>query len=221
VPSVVVERRLIVGRLLYIQASPRGKRSHCIAVADAFMETYKQKHPHDEIVTVNVFDASMPDFDGPAVQAKYAILHGRPHSEEEQEVWKKVEGVIEQFTSSDKYVLAVAMWNFGIPYRLKQYIDLLVQPGYTFRFSEEKGYEGLVVGKPMLVVYARGGEYPPGTAAEAFDFQKKYVELIFGFVGFEDIRSVVVEPTLQGGPDVAEAKRQKAINKAREMATAF
>ena len=210
-----------MSKLLYIQASPRGQRSHCITVADAFIEAYKQKHPDDKIVTLNVFDASIPSFDGLAVQAKYTILHGRSHSEEELEVWKNVEKVIEQFTSADKYVLAVPMWNFSIPYRLKQYIDLLVQPGYTFSFSEDKGYKGLVVGKPMLAVYARGGEYPDSSKAEAFDLQKKYVELIFGFMGFEDMRSLVVEPTLQGGPDVAGVKRQGAIEKVKEIAEVF
>jgi len=204
-----------MSKLLYIQASPRGQRSHCITVADAFIEAYKQKHPDDKIVTLNVFNASIPSFDGLAVQAKYTILHGRSHSEEELEVWKNVEKVIEQFTSADKYVLAVPMWNFSIPYRLKQYIDLLVQPGYTFSFSEDKGYEGLVVGKPLLAVHARGGEYLADSNAEAFDLQKKYVELIFGFMGFEDMRSLVVEPTLQGGPDVAKSRQQKAIDQAR------
>ncbi|HUT84127.1 MAG TPA: NAD(P)H-dependent oxidoreductase, partial [Thermodesulfobacteriota bacterium] len=167
-----------MSKLLYIQASPRGQRSHCITVADAFIEAYKQKRPDDEIVTLNVFEASIPSFDGLTVHAKYTILHGRSHSNEELEVWKNVEKVIEQFTSADKYVLAVPMWNFSIPYRLKQYIDLLVQPGYTFTYSEDKGYEGLIVGKPLLAVYARGGEYPAGSEAEAFDLQKKYVELI-------------------------------------------
>ncbi|HUU19927.1 MAG TPA: NAD(P)H-dependent oxidoreductase [Sedimentisphaerales bacterium] len=210
-----------MSRLLYIQASPRGKRSHSIAVADAFIEAYEQKHPDDEIVTLNVFDASIPNFDGLAAQAKYTILHGQPHSEEELQVWKNVEEVIEQFTSADKYVLAVPMWNFGIPYRLKQYIDLLVQPGYTFSYSEDTGYQGLVAGKPMLAVYVRGGEYPPGSGTEAFDLQTKYIELIFGFIGFKDIRSVVVEPTLQGGPVVTEAKRQGAIVKVKEIAAVF
>ncbi len=210
-----------MSKLLYIQASPRGKRSHCIAVADAFVETYKQKYPDDEIVTLNVFDASIPDFDGPAVQAKYTILHGKPHSNEEKQVWKNVEEIIEQFKSADKYVLALPMWNFSIPYRLKQYIDLLVQPGYTFSYSEDAGYQGLVAGKPMLVVYARGGEYPTGSDAEAFDMQSKYIELIFGFMGFENIRSVVVEPTLQGGPDVAVEKRRQAVDKVKEMAAVF
>ncbi|MFB0555524.1 MAG: FMN-dependent NADH-azoreductase [Phycisphaerae bacterium] len=210
-----------MSKLLYIQASPRGQRSHSIIVADAFIEAYKLRHPGDKIVTLNVFDASIPNFDGLAVQAKYTILHGQPHSEEELQVWKNVEEVIEQFTSADKYVLAVPMWNFSIPYRLKQYIDLLVQPGYTFSYSEDIGYQGLVVGKPMLAVYARGGEYPPGSGTEAFDLQTRYIELIFGFIGFKDIRSVVVEPTLQGGPVVTKAKRQEAVVKVKEIAAVF
>ena len=170
---------------------------------------------------VNLFEASLPSFDGLAVQAKYTILHGKEHSEQELNAWKNVESVIEQFTSADKYVLAVPMWNFGIPYRLKQYVDILVQPGYTFSYSEDKGYEGLVIGKPLLVVYARGGEYPAGSDAESFDMQSKYVQLIFGFMGFKDIKSVFVEPTLQGGPDVAKARAKEAIKRAKEIAVDF
>jgi FMN-dependent NADH-azoreductase len=73
----------------------------------------------------------------------------------------------------------------------------------------------------MLVVYARGGEYPPDSEAEALDLQIRYIELIFGFIGFKDIRSVVVEPTLQGGPDVAGVKRQGAIEEVKEIAEDF
>lgn len=210
-----------MSKLLYIQASPRIQRSHSIAVADAFVGSYEQEHADDEIVTLNLFEASIPNFDGLAVQAKYTILHGKSHSKEEQQAWKNVERVIEQFTSADKYVLAVPMWNFSIPYRFKQYIDILVQPGYTFSYSEDKGYEGLVLGKPLLAVYARGGEYPAGGEAEVFDFQTRYVELIFGFMGFKNMRSVVVEPTLQGGPDVAKTRVREAIDRAKEMAVNF
>ena len=210
-----------MARLLYIRASPRGKLSNCIAVADAFVEAYRQKHPDGNITTLNVFDAPIPDFDGPAVQAKYTILHGKSHSKAELKAWRNIEKTIEQFTSADKYVLAVPMWNFSIPYRLKQYIDVIIQPGYTFSYSSEKGYEGLVAGKPLLAVYARGGEYTVGSGTEAFDLQTRYVNLIFGFIGFKDIRSIVIEPTLQAGPDVAESKCQEASNKAREIATIF
>ncbi len=210
-----------MNKLLYIQASPRVQRSHSIAVADAFIDEYKQKHPEDEIVKMNLFEVSLPSFDGLTVQAKYTILHGKEHTEQELQAWRNVEAIIEQFKSADKYVLAVPMWNFNIPYRLKQYIDILVQPGYTFSYSQEKGYEGLVLGKKLLAVYARGGEYAAGSETEAFDTQTRYIKLIFGFIGFEDIRSVIVEPTLQGGPDVAKTRQQQAIDRAKEMAVNF
>jgi len=207
--------------LLYIQASPRGQRSKSITVADAFVETYKQKHPDDKIVTLNIFKEKLPAFDGLAVQAKYTILHGQKHSKEELQAWKKVEKIIEQFKSADKYVLAVPMWNFGIPYRLKQYIDILVQPGYTFSYSPETGYKGLVAGKPLLAVYARGGEYPPGSPGEALDLQTKYLQLILGFIGFTNVRSVIIEPTLQGSAEAIEAKVQQAAIVAKKIAENF
>ncbi|MCX5634530.1 MAG: NAD(P)H-dependent oxidoreductase, partial [Planctomycetota bacterium] len=184
-------------------------------------ETYKQKHPDDKIVTLNIFKEKLPAFDGLAVQAKYTILHGQKHSKEEQQAWKRVEKIIEQFKSADKYVLAVPMWNFGIPYRLKQYIDILVQPGYTFSYSPETGYKGLLTGKPLLAIYARGGEYPAGGPAEAVDMQTKYLQLILGFIGFMNIRSVIVEPTLQGSAEAIEAKVQKAVDAAGRNAEDF
>jgi len=190
-------------------------------VADAFVETYKQKHPDDKIVTLNIFKEKLPAFDGLAVQAKYTILHGQKHSKEELQAWKKIEKIIEQFKSADKYVLAVPMWNFGIPYRLKQYIDILVQPGYTFSYSPETGYKGLVAGKPLLAVYARGGEYPPGSPGEALDLQTKYLQLILGFIGFTNVRSVIIEPTLQGSAEAIEAKVQQAAIVAKKIAENF
>lgn len=210
-----------MSKLLYIQASPRGDRSYSVAVADAFMEAYEIKHPEDEVVTLNLFTRELPPFDGDVLNAKYAILNGLKHSEEENDAWQAVVSLIDEFTSADKYVFAIPMWNFHLPYRLKHYIDLLVQPSYTFNFSPKEGYSGLVTGKPAWVAYARGGEYPLGSDSEAFDFQTKYFEHILGFIGFTDIRTLVVEPTLADGPDTAKDKRLAAKGKAREMAISF
>ena len=209
-----------MSRLLYVQASPRTKRSRSRQVADAFVEAYRQGHPDDEIAAVNIFEKDLPAFDGLAVQAKYTILHGQQHSAEELAAWKEVERVIEEFTSADKYLLAVPMWNFGIPYRLKQYFDILVQPGYTFSYSPEEGYSGLVTGKPAVVCYARGGDYSaPETAS--LDLQKPYLDLILGFMGITDVRTVVAQPMLMAGPEVSQQKLAEAIAEARKIAQSF
>jgi FMN-dependent NADH-azoreductase len=209
-----------MNKILYIQASPRGNRSKCIKVADAFIDEYLQKHPEDKVEIFNVFE-STPDFGALEVQAKYTIMHGKEHTDEELTAWKNIEKTIEQFKSSDKYILAVPMWNFSIPYRLKQYIDVLIQPGYTFNYSEETGYKGLITGKPLLAVYARGGEYKSAIQSESMELQKRYIDLIFGFIGFDVIQSIIVEPTLQAGPDVAESIVKEAIGKAKELACNF
>jgi FMN-dependent NADH-azoreductase len=210
-----------MAKLLYIQASPRGQRSKSITVADAFVQEYRRLHPEDEIEVLNLFHADLPSFDGLTVQAKYTIMHGKEHSEEELRAWSRVVEIIEHFKSADKYVLAVPMWNFGISYRLKQYIDILVQPTYTFNYSLKEGYVGLVTGKPMLAVYARGGEYREGTDGAKLDMQRTYLELIFGFIGFKNVGAIIVEPTLEKGPEVAEERRVDAISKAREAAKRF
>ena len=210
-----------MSKLLYIQASPRGERSHSLAAADAFVASYKESHPGDEVVAIDLFQKELPAFDGYALQAKYSILGGQSPSGDEKAAWGAIEKVIEEFKSADKYVIATPMWNFSLPYKLKHYIDVIVQPGYTFSFSPETGYSGLVTGKPVFVTYARGGEYPPGSEGEGYDLQSKYLNLVLGFIGFTDIRTLAIEPTLMGGPEVAEKKRGEAVEKAREMAKKF
>ena len=210
-----------MGSILYIKASPRTETSYSVAVADAFVDAYRQKNPADEIRTVDIFERPLPAFDLPVVTAKYRIMDGEEHSPEDRRVWSEVVSVIDEFRSADKYVMAVPMWNFSIPYRLKQYIDIIVQPGLTFSVTADGGYKGLVKGKPVFIAYARGGQYPAGTDYEPFDLQKGYLELILAFIGFSDIRSVVVEPTLTGGAEVAKRKRAEAVEKARQMAGAF
>lgn len=210
-----------MAKILYIKASPRGPRSHSVSVTDAFIESYKKRNPGDEVLTIDLDKRELPIFGATAVSAKYSVMHGQKQSGEEIAAWKVVESVIAEFKSADKYVIAVPMWNFGIPYKLKQYIDIIVQPGLTFSFSPESGYKGLVTNKPAFVSYARGGEYPSGSEASALDHQKSYFETILGFIGFTDIRSVIVEPTLMQGPEVAKSKQSVAIEEARRIALVF
>jgi len=210
-----------MSELLYIKASPMGELSYSIAVADAFVDSYLQAHPDDKVRIVDIFKKRLPAFDFKAASAKYKIMHNKEHSPEDRRIWSGIVSIIEEFKSADKYVIAAPMWNFSIPYRLKQYIDILVQPGYTFTVDNAGNYQGLVKDRPVFVAYARGGEYPPGTAGEAFDLQKKYLELILAFIGFSGIQSVVGEPTLAKGTDGAEQKRTEAVEKARQIAKDF
>jgi FMN-dependent NADH-azoreductase len=212
-------RKDTMSKILYVQASPRGERSKSIATANAFIQAYREKNPSDEIDILNIFEENLADFGPMAVKAKYTVMHGQSHSEEELVAWKDVENNIERFKSADKYVFAVPMWNFSIPWRLKQYIDILVQPTYTFVATEE-GHKGLLENKKAFISYARGGDYS-SEPTNVYDLQSKYFEQILGYMGLTDIHTIAVEPTLAGGPDVAKEKLRQAKLKAKKLAADF
>lgn len=202
-----------MAKLLYIESSPRKSRSSSIACSNVFLESYLQAHPQDSVVLLDLWKKDLPPFNGEVIDAKYAIMHNEQKSEAQVQAWKAVEEIIEEFKSADKYVISIPMWNYSIPYRLKHYIDLLVQPGYAFKVNPDGGYEGLFKGKKALVIYSSGGAYGAETGVQNLDFQKPYMKLILEFIGIKDIQTIAVEPTLAG-----EDKKKKAVEAAHEKA---
>src|SRR5438105_4086671 len=146
-------------KLLYIEASPRKSRSKSIEVAKVFLSELQKTDPSVEIDRLDLWSTELPAFDGYTVEAKYAILHGEQHTAEQAKAWKRVENIIERFKAADWYLLSLPMWNFGVPYILKHFIDVIVQLGLTFSFSLAEGYKWLVTNKWAVAVYARGCAY--------------------------------------------------------------
>ncbi|WP_461211340.1 FMN-dependent NADH-azoreductase [Desulfocurvus sp. DL9XJH121] len=206
-----------MSRLLYIKASPRADRSRSVAVAEAFVKAWKDANPGAEVAVKDVFTANLPAMDGLTLQAKYAIMHGQEHGEGEKRAWTAVESQIREFASFDRYVFAVPMWNFSIPYRLKHYLDVLIQPGYTFKV-DENGYQGLLTGKKALLALASGGEYGPGCPTDTWDYQTGYLRMILGFMGITDVALAEARGTLS---PAGEGNLAKAVEQARQLAASF
>ena len=209
-----------MARLLHILASPRVE-SYSTRVAKAFLDSYRQTRPGDYIEVLDLAHADIPPFHAPQAKAKYAVAAGQAPRDEAEAAWQPVIKTINHFKGFDKYVISSPMWNFGVPYRLKQYIDVIVQPSLTVAYSPEKGYTGLVAGKPLMLVLARGGEYHTGNPLETFDFQESYLRCIFGFIGFTDIRTIYIQGTLQNKPEQVEADTRKAVAEASDAAMEF
>jgi len=208
-----------MSRLLVIQSSPRTQRSKSNLVADAFVEVYRTHNPEDEIEVINLSQLDLPILDEATLNAKYAIMHGQLPSDEDMEHWAGVEDVIVQFMAGDKFLFATPMWNFSLPYYLKHFLDVIIQPTYTFAYNEDEGYRGLVTGRPAAVIYARGGAYEGDYAS--LDMQKPYLEQVLGFMGIADIQSIIIEPTLMAGPIAAKQAIAAGVEKAKEIASGF
>lgn len=202
-------------KLLHIISSPRKEKSKSGAIAQEFLKQYKLSNPHAIIDELNLWDGTIPTFDGDKAAAKMTFFGDGTLNEELKSSWDKVVEVTERFSSADEYLITVPMWNGGIPWVLKHYIDTVSQPGLTFGFGPE-GYFPLLKDKKACVIYT-SGVYSPGVPAElGLDFQVSYINWWLGLVGIKDIYPIKFLGNLVN-PDT-EKDASKALESAASIA---
>ena len=204
-----------MSKILYIKVSPRKDRSASIEVAQSFLKAYQDENTVNQTETLDLWELKLPEFNGDTINAKYRVMHGEDPNSEEIAAWEAITKYADQFKAADHYLISTPMWNFSIPYKLKHYIDIISQPGLTWAFSPEEGYQGLVTGKSATLILARGGEYSSSDELAAMDFQKSYLEMILGFIGITEIKTILIEPTL-----IDPETKTQAILSAIEQAVA-
>jgi FMN-dependent NADH-azoreductase len=205
-------------KLLHIVASPREDESRTLKVSEAFLRAFQEKHPDWIVDELNLPQEKLPDLGLKTVGGKYVLLSGKDLFGRLKEEWLEIVQHMERFLSADMYVISTPMWNFHIPYMLKHYIDIIVQPRYLFRYTE-KGVEGLVTGRKMVVITSRGGTYDT-EATRGMDYQEPYLRAIFGFVGIKEIDFVVAQP-MDTSAEIREQKLAEAVDAAKKLAARY
>lgn len=196
-------------KLLHIVATPRGEESSTLKVTAGFFEGLKKTNPDCKVDTLDVTKEKLPPMTVKAVNGKYVLLGGKDLTADLKPAWADIIKHIERFLSADGYLISAPMWNFSVPYYLKHYIDVIIQPGYLFKYTD-KGAEGLVENKKMAVITSRGGDYSPGSPFSSYDFQEPYLKAVFGLAGITDIIFINAQPMDALGPDAQKQKIEAA-----------
>jgi FMN-dependent NADH-azoreductase len=177
-------------------------------MAITFLETYRELNPADEIDHYHLFDDPVPEFNGEAARQKMehiARLIKEGKGIEPEGKWAEVLREIDRLKAADKVVISSPMWNYSIPYRLKQYLDVVVQPGLTFGVNRKGEYVGLLKNKKMQLLLASGSRYQPRFPlpddGPKTDFQRWYLEHMSRYIGISDICTIKMEPTEAAPPD--------------------
>jgi FMN-dependent NADH-azoreductase len=204
-------------KILYIQASPRGAESKSIQVADAYLAELRLGNPGLQTDVIELWQEDLPQFDGDKAAAKMAVMGGSL-TDGQAATWDQVTKIANRFIAADRYLFAVPMWNGGIPYRLKQYIDIIHQPGLLWGLDPQTGYFGLLKNKHATVVLTSGA-YSPTMPTPAFgtDHHSTYVRDWLEQAGVIAIDELRFQPTLlTADPDgAAEHARREAVDLAR------
>jgi len=203
-----------MAHILHIDSSPRGDRSFSRKLSYEFVTSWKTAHPDDTLTYRDLGHNPVPHVDEAWIAGVFTPPQAR--TPELNEAIKISDELVDEFLAADRYVFGVPMYNFNIPSTLKAYIDQIVRVGLTFAVNEQGAFQGLVTGKKMLIVTARGGSFTQGSPAAPYDFQEPYLRTLFGFLGITDVSFIHLE-NLSGGDDVREqslTQAQKAIAQA-------
>lgn len=201
--------------ILYIAASPRGAMSQSGKLAEAYLKARQAARPDITIDRLDLWNAELPEFDGDKAAAKMTFFGVGDMDAPRQSAWDQVVAITRRFTAADEYVLSVPMWNGGVPYKLKQYIDIITQPGLLFGFDPENGYSGLLNGKSARVFYT-SGVYAPGAAAKyGADYHSTYLDWWLNFVGVTQVETVRFQPSLLTADP--EGDQMRALERAADI----
>ena len=204
--------------LLHISSSPRGEASESLRIASVFTDLYSETHPDATVEHWDLWDGSLPDF-ALGAQAKMTVFGGGTPEGAEADAWAAARRAFERFDAADRLLFSVPMWNAGVPYVLKQFIDVVSQPGMVFGFDPAVGYTGLLTGKKAALVLTSGVYGPDRPASFGADFQAPYLRDWLQWAGVTEIEEVHFRPNIATAD--ADAARVLAHTAARELAAKF
>lgn len=200
-----------MGKVLYIKANAKSSElSKTFKISDSFIESYKETHPNDEIITLDLYDEGINFL----TKDNLDDLSFKPSEAMEHPVLKYAY----QFLEADKYVIAEPLWNLSIPSILKAYIDYICAVGITFKYTEE-GPIGLCKNKKAINITTRGGIYSTEPYSD-FEMGDKYLRTIFAYLGIIDFTTIAAKGLDIIGNDVDDIISSSII-KARENAKDF
>jgi FMN-dependent NADH-azoreductase len=193
-----------MAKLVHISASPRGEASESLRIAQVFTEAYRESHPGDEVEHWDLWDGSVPDF-AVGAKAKMTVFGGGQPQGAEGEAWAAARRTFDRFDSAERLLFSVPMWNASVPYVLKQFIDVVSQPGWIFGVDPATGYSHLLAdrGKKVAVIYTSAVWGPPLGPEFGTDFQSTFFTDWLRWTGLTDISEIRFHPTLTGDWDAA------------------
>ncbi|MEX3937363.1 FMN-dependent NADH-azoreductase [Paraburkholderia phymatum] len=194
--------------ILQINSSARSQGAQSTLLANELTAKLQQSNPGARVVVRNLHEEALPHLDDTILGAFFTPVEQR--TAEQQAISSRSEALIAELQAADIVVIGAPLYNFGISSQLKTYFDFIARAGITFKYGAN-GPEGLVNGKKVFVVSARGGKYV-GTPG---DTQTPYLKTFLGFLGMTDVNFIYAEG-LNMGPDAATA----ALAGAREAIAA-
>ncbi len=202
-------------QILQLDSSILRDGSASRTLTKAIVTNLLNQHPGAAVTYHDLVEEAIPHLDGP-IGAGFRPLAFDESDEATRREHARSDQLVNELIASDVLVVGAPMYNFSIASQLKAWLDRVIQPGKTFRYTDT-GPIGLVGGKKVVIVSTRGGSYLSGPMA-AMDFQEGYLKTAFGFMGIKDLDFIRAE-NMSRGEDARTSSMGDALKAVSPLVT--
>jgi FMN-dependent NADH-azoreductase len=184
-----------MARLLHLDASARGARSHSRQLTRLFVERWRARRPQDAVVYRDLARDPPPPVSEAWIAAAFTPPERRTPAM--QATLATSDALVDELIAADLIVTGVPMYNFGLPAPMKAYVDNVVRVGRTFGFDRTRvgdPYWPLLSGKRLVILSARGDHgYDAGGRIADANHVEPHLRTAFGYIGIATVGAVAVE----------------------------
>jgi FMN-dependent NADH-azoreductase len=189
----------VTGTLLHVSVSTRGEASLSRRAGRQLVDRLIAERPGLRVVARDLARVPPPQPAAAFVQASLTPPDRRLRAQTAALAYS--EALIGELEAADIVVIDTPMHNFTVPAALKAWIDYVVRPHRTFRFSPA-GKIGLLHDRPVLVIVACGGRFDGKHGGQA-DFLPPYLRYVLGTIGLSRVEVLRLERLSRGDAQVA------------------
>ena len=204
--------------VLVIKAHPLNSNfSRTLKVLDAFLSSYHDTHPTDNVTVKDLYQRNFPEIDAEMMCAWNDLRAGKQFESltpSQREKINTFNTSVQEFIGADKVIIANPLWNMSIPTKLKSWIDSINAAGKTFKYNPDGTASPLAPGKHILHIQAAGGKY------DGKDFGTQYIQMMMNYLGASTTEKISVEG-MDHFPDQAQTIVNEAVEEAKQAATKF
>ena len=189
--------------LLVVTSSPKSSSSVTSGLVDRFVASV-ESDSEISLARRDLGHAPPPHLDEATIGAFFTPENQR--TADQAEAVKLSDELIAEVEAADILVIGAPMHNFGISSALKTWIDHIARAGKTFQYTES-GPVGLLTGKKVFVLSARGGDYSESSPAHGMDQQEPYLKTVLGFIGLTDVTFIHAQGVNMGEDGLLRANQ--------------
>jgi FMN-dependent NADH-azoreductase len=189
--------------ILRIETSIKGEAAVSRKLTDRIVARLLAAEPAAKVVTRDL-SGGVAQIDGAWLGAVFTPAEARDEAQKATAAY--ADALLAEVKAADTLVIALPVYNFGVPAQLKSWFDQLARKGETFSYTET-GPVGLLTGKRAIVAFTSDGT----KFGSEIDFASGYVRHMLGFFGITDVEFVAAD-AIVFGPEAALAKAEAEVD---------